>query len=142
MAITPFLFYLYEYAPQNTDVWKTRFFTLSAGGFSSVQGFTHALFTKVTFLIITTLWFFTSNRWWRYAILIPFTMFLFQLTGVLNYNVQYVDEYDFWKALPLILPILVFMICISFKMNTKINQLDLGEELNRDIDKFLEEDEY
>tara|TARA_B100000378_G_C17974422_1_gene388242 strand:- start:675 stop:884 length:210 start_codon:yes stop_codon:yes gene_type:complete len=69
-------------------------------------------------------------------------MFLFQLTGVLNYNVQYVDEYDFWKALPLILPILVFMICISFKMNTKINQLDLGEELNRDIDKFLEEDEY
>ncbi|WP_272864001.1 hypothetical protein [Aureisphaera galaxeae] len=128
MILTPFLFYVYKYAPSGADEWDTIFGTIKAGNFSSVKVFAHTLSTKITFIIITGIWYFTSRNWWRFAILVPFTMFLFQLVDVLNRSTKYIDEFDFWYSLPVVLPIIFLMIYISLRLHKKSEVSDLLKE--------------
>lgn len=136
LAITPFLFYLYRYAPDNSQVWETSVFTLNSRGFGSAQAYVHALFTKVTFVIITGLWFITANTWWRWAILVPFIMFLFQLLGVINYNTGYIDEFDFWYALPIIIPTVLTTVWIARELNRTMSDIDLREEIEEELEQY------
>lgn len=136
LIATPFLFYLYRIAPTDSTEWDTLFGTINSGGFQNVSYFFHSLFTKATFVLLTGIWFLTSRNWWKYAILVPFTMFLFQLSGVVNYQIQYIDEYDFWYSLPVILPILFFLVYISLRIRKRTAQnnplkKDVDEEINK-----------
>lgn len=134
LIATPFLFYIYKYAPSDATKWETLFGTIESGGFYSVQIYMHALFTKLTFVLLTGIWFLTSQNWWKYAILVPFTMFLFQLSGVINDKLSYIDEFDFWYSLPVVLPIVFFMIYLSLILSKKITST---VNLKDDVDKEL-----
>lgn len=136
LAITPFLFYLYKYAPADSKIWETSIFTINSKGFGSAQGYVHALFTKITFVLITGLWFITSKHWWRWAILVPFMMFLFQLLGVVNYNVKFIDEFNFWLSLPIVIPTVLTTIWIGQEINKTIGDLDLREELEEELEEY------
>lgn len=136
LAITPFLFYLYKYAPDDSKIWETPFFTINSKGFSSAQGYIHALFTKITFVTITAMWFVTSRDWWKWAILVPLIMFLFQLLGVINYNIKYIDEFDFWFALPIIIPTVLTLVWIGNEINRTIGDIDLREELEEELEQY------
>tara|TARA_R110002124_G_scaffold287364_1_gene474031 strand:+ start:60395 stop:60913 length:519 start_codon:yes stop_codon:yes gene_type:complete len=141
LIATPFIFYIYKYAPSESKEWETIFGTITARGFSNVQTFMHATFTKFTFVLITGMWFLTSSNWWKFAILVPFTMFLFQFIGVLNYELQYIDEFDFWYSLPIILPILFFLIYISVRISKRESlSTDLKSEVDDEIKKMLSDE--
>lgn len=133
LILTPFLFYLYKFAPADETTWHTVFGTIESGGFNSVQNYIHALFTKSILVIISSLWFLSCRDWWKWAILVPFTMFLFQFSGVINHQVEYIDRYDFWDALPFILPIVFFLIFISYRLSKKVFYRNLDEEANEVI---------
>ncbi|KAA3615871.1 MAG: hypothetical protein DWP94_15185 [Flavobacterium sp.] len=140
LVATPFLFYFYKNAPAEASEWHTWLGTIKSGGFGSVQSYMHALFTKLTFILLTTVWFLTSRNWWKFAILIPLTMFLFQLSGVINYKIQYIDEFDFWYSLPVILPILFFLIYISYRIGKRDTPgVDLKEEVDEEINNIFSE---
>lgn len=137
LIATPFLFYIYTFAPV-ASTWDTWLGTIDSGAFYNVQNYFHALFTKLIFLLLTGIWFLTSKNWWKYAILIPFTLFLFQLIGVMNFKLQYIDEFDFWYSLPIILPILFFIVYVSFRISKKENSsLDLKGDLDEEIEKMF-----
>jgi len=129
LIATPFLFYVYKYAPSDSKEWETIFGTVHAGNFHSAQSFIHALFTKIIFVLLTSIWFLTSRNWWKYAILVPLIMFLYQLYGIINFQIQYLDEFDFWYSLPFIAPVIIFFIYLSFLISRKDQ---LNEELNED----------
>jgi len=136
LITTPFLFYIYKFAPSDSKEWDTIFGTLKSSGFANMQAYMHALFTKITFVALTVIWFLTARDWWRYAILVPLTMFLFQLSGIINYELQYIDEYDFWYSLPFILPIVVFLIYLSYRISNykdyySENDINAKEEIHR-----------
>lgn len=133
LIATPFLFYIYKFAPSDAKEWNTIFGAINSGGFGSVQAYMHALFTKITFVSLTGIWFLTSNNWWKYAILVPLTMFLFQLSGVINYKIQYIDEFDFWYSLPLILPIVIFLAYISYRLGKSVSSNYLKMQLDEEI---------
>jgi len=135
LIATPFVFYLYKYAPSDTKEWDTIFGVIQSGEFNSVQAYLHALVTKITFVLLTTIWYLTSINWWKHAILVPFTMFLFQLSGVINFRMQYIDEYDFWYSLPFIIPILVFLIYISARVSKK--DTTTSRALKNDVDREI-----
>lgn len=142
LVTTPFLFYFYKFAPKGEEEWKTIFGTITSGGFDNIQIYLHALVTKLTFVLLTGIWFLTSKNWWRYAILIPFTMFLFQLSGVINFKISYIDEFDFWYSLPIIIPILVLLIYVSYIARKKSinNEDELKKEVDDEIKKLLSDD--
>lgn len=61
-------------------------------------------------------------------------MFLFQLSAAVNHNIEYIDEFDFWYSLPIILPILFFLIYIS----VRIGKRSSGEDsLKREVDQEI-----
>ena len=60
-------------------------------------------------------------------------MFLFQLSGVINHKVQYNDEYDFWYSLPLVLPIVLFLIYISYRLSKSSSSSDLKQQADEEI---------
>lgn len=136
LATTPFLFYLYKYAPADRAIWDTRLFSLDSGEFMNAQSFVHAIVTKLTFVLITTIWFLTSRDWWKWAILIPLIMFLFQFFGVINYQQSYVDKFDFWYALPVITPIIIVLIWISHELNRVVGDLDLKDEIEGELKQY------
>jgi len=68
-------------------------------------------------------------------------MFLFQLSGVINYKEGYIDEFDFWYSLPIILPILILLIYISYIAGKKSSNDDgLKKEVDDEIKKLLSDD--
>ncbi|MAO10884.1 MAG: hypothetical protein CMC07_08385 [Flavobacteriaceae bacterium] len=141
LVTTPFLFYFYKFAPVDSESWDTIFGTISSGGFNNIQVYLHALVTKLTFVLLTGIWFLTSKNWWRYAILIPFTLFLFQLSGVINFRLDYIDEFDFWYSLPIILPILILLVYVSYVASKKSGSSDeLKQEVDDEIKKLLSDD--
>ncbi|WP_380216299.1 hypothetical protein [Jejudonia soesokkakensis] len=141
LTATPFLFYIYQFAPADSKEWETSFGTIRANGFNSVQSFMHAVFTKATFVLLLGIWFLTARNWWKYAILIPLTMFLFQFVGVLNVELAYIDEYDFWYSLPIITPIILFLIFISIRLSSKQDiSASLKREVDDEIQKMLSDD--
>ncbi len=142
LIATPFLFYIYKYAPAEPDVsWDTIFGTIEAGNFGSVQSYMHALFTKITFVLITAIWFITSRNWWKYAILVPLTMFLFQLSGVINHQIQFIDEFDFFYSIPVIIPILLLLIFISYRISKRNAIAEaLNADANEEVKKLMSDD--
>jgi len=141
LIATPFLFYIYKFAPPDSQEWDTFFGTFKSSGFNSMQGYMHALFTKITFLTLTVIWFLTARQWWKYAILVPLTMFLFQLSGVINFQLQYIDEYDFWYSLPFISPIIIFLIYLSFRISKHSGQYtELDKDAKDEIHKMFSDD--
>jgi len=138
LIATPFLFYIYKFAPSDSKEWDTIFGTLKSNGFGTMQAYMHALFTKVTFVTLTVIWFLTAKNWWKYAILVPLTMFLFQLSGVINFQLQYIDEYDFWYSLPFISPIIIFLIYLSYRISKHTNQYsDINQDAKEEIHKMF-----
>ncbi|MEL6811720.1 MAG: hypothetical protein AAFP76_10325 [Bacteroidota bacterium] len=133
LVASPFLFYTYRYAPREPS-WDTIFGTIESGSFTHVRLFLHSLFTKLILVLLTGIWFLTSKNWWKYAILVPFTMFLFQLSGVMNFKNKYIDEYDFWYSLPVTLPIVAFLIYISLRINKRASEKD---DLKDDVDEEI-----
>jgi hypothetical protein len=140
LVLTPFVFYIYKYAPADSQVWETPLGTITANGFLSVQSFIHAAFTKITFVLLTGIWFLTAKNWWKHAILVPFTLFLFQLLGVINHELQYIDMFDFWYSLPLIIPILMFMIYISYRISKRQGLTITDSEVDEEIKNILSDD--
>ncbi|MFT5249851.1 MAG: hypothetical protein ACI93P_001584 [bacterium] len=141
LIATPFLFYIYKFAPSESKEWDTVFGTLNSNAFGSMQTYMHALFTKITFVMLTAIWFLTANNWWKYAILVPFTMFLFQLSGVINSQLQFIDEYDFWYSLPFIAPIIGFVIYSSYLISKNNDEsIDLKSDATAEIHKMFSDD--
>jgi len=141
LITTPFLFYLYRIAPTDSTEWETIFGTINSGEYRNVSFYLHSLFTKITFVVLTGIWFLTCKNWWKYAILVPFTMFLFQLSGVVNHKLQYIDEYDFWYSLPVILPILFFLIYISYRIRKPVGESpELKQRVDEEIGKIFSDE--
>lgn len=138
LIATPYLFYLYELAPDDSKVWETKWFTLTAGDyFYNVLNFVHASFVKLLGMLLTTLWFFTCKHWWRNAILVPFTLYLYQFGGVLNDKIDFLDSFNFWETSYLTLPITLSYFLIARKINRNVNRLDALDEYEAKQEQLL-----
>jgi len=59
-------------------------------------------------------------------------MFLFQLITVINDDIRYTDETEFWYVLPIMLIIVPFVYLMRMKLFRNINSGDL-DELEEDL---------
>ncbi|MGV6830331.1 MAG: hypothetical protein ACWA5P_02055 [bacterium] len=132
LVLSPAIFYLHTFIPEK-EVWKTKYFTLHSGGFGYVHVFIYHLIAKLTLVFGTTLWFFTNRNWWRYALLVPLVVFLYQLVGVINVSSETISELDFFKALPITLPIIILLIIASRRLNFLTQAMDLKDEISSQI---------
>ncbi|KPM33324.1 Hypothetical protein I595_227 [Croceitalea dokdonensis DOKDO 023] len=68
---------------------------------------------KICLLLVLVFWFFSVNKWWKYALLSPILITIFQIRNLLNPNQDVFDEYEIIEALPLLTFLALLLIVLS-----------------------------
>ena len=134
MLFIPYAFYLYTYFPQE-KIFETRFFTFESKGYQDVRYFAWLLFSKLAPLSLLLIWFTTCKNWWYYSIAIPISVYVSQIVGILNDDLEYIDEVEFIYTLPITIIILTILYFIRSKIRVFLKAKDIKKEMDEIMDK-------
>ncbi|WP_400078886.1 hypothetical protein [Winogradskyella sp. R77965] len=127
IASTPLLYALHESVPDQR-VWNTFLFTYESGFWESAQYAMWVYTGKVLPLILILIWFFTCRHWWYHVLLVPISMFIFQIITSFNAELEYTDENQILFLLPILIIIVPSIYLIRAQMFNKINYADKSME--------------
>jgi hypothetical protein len=133
LAISPYLYYLYESVP-NTQVWDTFLFTFDAGRLESANYVMWLVTGKAIPLMFLIIWFFSCRHWWYHVLLVPIIMYLYQIISIFNDSILAVDESQLMYLFPIMAIIIPTIYLIRAKMFDKINTANKSmEELEEEF---------
>lgn len=90
--------------------------------------------------MLLTIWFFTCRHWWYHVILIPISMYVLQLLGSLNAEVQYVDEFEIYYIIPVMMIIIPIVYIVRLKLVDKyVHGIDL-EKIDNELKAYKEKE--
>ena len=111
--------------------------TIGKNGFPDVNIFIWYVCGKLCTLVPLCIWFMTCGHWWRYAILSPIVLFTYQLWGAnQNFSLE-IDNYEYIRALPMILILVLVLILISKDVQYQAKIIDIYENLSAEIEVLL-----
>jgi len=130
---TPYLLYIYKSFPIEIENWETPFWLIKGGYYGSARMFIHSFFTKFVPLLLLFIWFITNKHWWTHALIIPISVYLFQLIAVINDSELYLDEVEFIYTVPFLVLILVILYFVRSKISIYIQAVDLKKEMDQNM---------
>jgi hypothetical protein len=137
IAITPYLFYLHESVP-DVEVWSTSFlgieFTYSSGYYQSAGIAIWVLLGKLIPLYLLFIWFFTCRHWWYHALIVPISMYAYQIFDVFNKDAKYFDSNQLIYLIPIMALIIPSIYLIRARIFNKIN--DANKSMQELEDEF------
>ena len=127
IAICPYIFYLHESVP-DVKVWSTSFlgikFTYSSGYYDSAGVAIWVLLGKIVPLYLTLIWFFTCRHWWYHALLIPISMYVYQIFEAINKDAEYIDTNQLIYLIPIMAIIIPSIYLIRARIFNSINEVN------------------
>jgi len=126
IAITPYLFYLYESVPAE-KVWDTFLFTYSSLNYNNANVAMWLLTGKLVPVFLLFIWFFTCRHWWYHVLLVPIAMYAYQLFGILNDDMSYVDQFQLMYLVPIMAVIIPSIYLIRARIFNRINKKTMQE---------------
>lgn len=149
IALTPIIFYAYNYVPAGTQ----EFFTLTPNGFPDVPTALHAYFSTLIPMLLLLAWFISCKHWWYPVLLIPLSMYSFQVYNVFRHGADNTDENEilYIAAIATVVVPIVYFIRVKLvdkyihgidlkALNNEIELLKEIQELRKEREK-LEEDQ-
>ena len=133
IIITPYLLYLNNSIPEGIKEFETMLGTIKGGYYDSANNTVYWFFAKFVPLLLLLIWFVTCKHWWVHAIIIPISVYLFQLIAVINDSEQYVDEVEFIYTAPIALAVVVILYFVRSKMAIYIQAVDLKKEMDENM---------
>jgi hypothetical protein len=142
IVIAPFIFKSHEYFPRNPEETITIFgFTIDSNDFGDLSTYAWFLLGKIIPLYLLFIWFFTCKHWWYHAILIPMTMYAFQLFEVIYSEDKFVDTDNLLWLLPICMVVIPFVYFIRVKLYDKhVHGIDL-EAMEAELQELKEKPE-
>lgn len=142
IAITPYLFSLWEGVPDDKS-WNTFFGILTSNYYGSFQILIWTLLGKLIPLLLLFVWIFTCRHWWYHAILVPISMYIWQIMEVLNDEIKYAENNQILYLLPVMAIVIPSIYLIRAQMFNRINTADktleeLEEEFKLKPKSFLD----
>ncbi|WP_299534263.1 hypothetical protein [Ulvibacterium sp.] len=139
IAITPFLYKLYDYLPENPEAtFSLLGFTIDNNGFPDISTYVWFMMGKIIPLYLLIFWFLTSKDWWYHIILIPIAMYSFQVFEVLFDSDDNIDTENIWWIIPICLLVIPFVYFIRIKLYDKyVNGIDL-EAMEAELQNYRE----
>ncbi|MDG1730881.1 MAG: hypothetical protein P8K68_11455 [Algibacter sp.] len=132
IAITPYLFYLYESVP-DIQIWDTFLFTFNSNFYQSAKTAIWILTGKLIPVYLLFIWFFTCRHWWYHVLLVPIAMYIFQIMNILNDDISYVDELQMIYLIPVMAIVIPSIYLIRARIFNKIN------DANKSLEELEEE---
>lgn len=133
VIVIPYLLYIHQNIPRDLENYKTILGTIKGGYYSNVQTYVYMFFSKFVPLVLLIIWFLTNKHWWVHAILIPTSVYLFQLISVINDSEEFADEVDFIYTVPITAAIIVILYFLRSKLAIYILALDLKKEMDQNM---------
>ncbi|MDV7187714.1 hypothetical protein R3X25_10515 [Lutibacter sp. TH_r2] len=130
LTFSPYLLYIYRLIPEDIESYRTIFGEIKAGYFGDVQLYVHWVFNKFVPLLLLSILYITNKKWWSLAILIPISVYLFQLIGVLNDGNEFVDEIEFIYTIPILIIVSLILFLIRKKLLIYTKAIDLKTEMD------------
>lgn len=133
IAITPYLFYLYESVPSE-KVWDTFLFTYDSGFYNDANVSIWVLTGKIVPLLLLVIWFFTCRHWWYHTLLVPISMYSYQIYTTIASDMRYFDSDQLIYLIPLMAIIIPSIYLIRAKLFNEINTVSKSlEELENEF---------
>ena len=141
IAISPFLYKVYEYLPINSDgSISLLWITLEPNGFEDASFYIWFLTTKIVPLYLLIFWFLTSRDWWYHIIIIPIAMYAFQLFEVIFDSDLQIETDNIWWLIPICLITIPFVYFIRIKLYDKhVHGIDL-EAIDAELEELKKKD--
>lgn len=132
IAITPYLFSLYESVPEQR-VWDTFLFTYDSQNWEDANYAMWVMTSKLIPLFLLFIWFFTCKHWWYHSILVPIAMYIFQIINNLKSDSLFIDEFQLVYMIPIMAVIIPSIYLIRARIFNKIN------DANKSLEELEEE---
>lgn len=142
VVMAPFVFKIHEYLPRNpNETFGFLGFTIGQNQFADVSTYVWFLLGKFIPLYLLFIWFFTCKHWWYHAILIPITMYAFQIFEVVYSDDKYVDSENLLWLLPICMVIIPFVYFVRVKLYDKyVHGIDL-EAMDAELEALKSKNE-
>ncbi|MFD2098670.1 hypothetical protein [Flagellimonas iocasae] len=151
IALSPVMFYSYKYMPNDTESLDFILFTVKANEFADARTAMWFYLIKLIPLMLLIIWFVTNKQWWYHAILIPISMFSFQLYSQIFERTAEVDENEVFYVIAVTMVVVPIVYFIRLKlvdkhvhgidldaMDTELQILKEKEELRKEREKLEE----
>lgn len=127
IIISPFIFKLHQYLPSNPEATITILgFVFDSNGFADLNTYAWFLLSKIVPFYLFVIWFFTCKHWWYHIILIPATMYAFQVFEVLFSEDNIVDTRNIIWLLPVCMVVIPLVYFVRIKLYDRhVHGIDL-----------------
>ncbi|MFH4969044.1 hypothetical protein V8G61_12635 [Gaetbulibacter sp. M240] len=133
IAITPYLFYLYEGVPKE-KIWDTFLFTYESNIYGNVYIFAWTLTGKLIPLYLLLIWFFTCKHWWYHTLLVPIAMYSYQAFTITRVDIFNIDTNQLIYLIPLMAVIIPSIYLIRARIFNRIYEKTKSlEELEEEL---------
>lgn len=128
ITLTPVMFYSYQ-GFSGGKIWESFFGTIESQFYGSIQVLVWVLFGKLIPFLLLLVWFFTCRHWWYHVILIPLSMYVFQIYNTLNDDLRFSDSDEVF----FIIPIIALIATVSYTVRTRIFDRLYGVDLDQEF---------
>lgn len=135
IAMTPYLFYLYESVP-DVKIWHTFLFSYNSGFYESANTSMWVLTSKAIPVLLLFIWFFTCRHWWYHALLVPITMYSYQIFVIFKQdNLQeYIDN----NQLIYLIPVMAIIVPSIYLIRARIfNEVHTANQTMQELEDEL-----
>lgn len=120
IVLSPFVFKMHEYVSEEPGATlNILWFTIDSNGFFDLSTYVWFLLGKFVPFYLFVIWFFTCKHWWYHIILIPITMYAFQIFEAIYSHDKYIDTENVLWILPVCMVIIPFVYFIRIKLYDK-----------------------
>lgn len=135
LILSPYLLFISQFFPEDAETYKTIFGEIKSGYFGNIQVFVHWIFAKFVPLLLLSILYITNKHWWSPAILVPISVYLFQLISVFNDSNEHADEVEFIYTIPILIIVSFILYAIRRRLVIYTKALDLKDEMEEVINK-------
>jgi len=122
LAIIPFIFNLYKSVP-DTKIWNTFLFSFDSQYYESALVFAWTFIGQFIPFLLLVIWFFTNRHWWYHALLVPISMYIYQMIETLNSDLLFSDQNLIIYLLPVMAIIVPSIYLIRARIFYRINSV-------------------
>ncbi|EAQ40037.1 hypothetical protein MED134_04769 [Dokdonia sp. MED134] len=130
IVLSPILFYAYQGFP-DVKSWESFFGTIDSKYYESINTLAWVVFGKVVPFILLLIWFFTCKHWWYHSIIVPISMYVFQIITSLNQDLSFNDTNELLYTIPIIAIVAAITYTIRTKIFDRLYGVNLDQELKR-----------
>ncbi len=139
LLLAPAILNAYYFLPINSDgLFRVMDFSYDTK-FESLRLFFYYFNIKFVHIYMLSIWFFTTRTILKYGVFFNIIIALFQILQILDNTASKVDESELFRALPVVIPILLIFLLLHKIIKYKSRNDLLNDKIEQEIQEVIEE---